>query len=83
MVLSFTQVWVKDRFEKNLFSNAEMRAINSATQSFLGLNSMMLNGNINQPEARATYFKKMARQDGVKNFHMVRGAPGCEFVRYQ
>ena len=75
LVLSFTQVWVKDRFEINLFAGAETRAIYSATQSFLGLNSMMLNGTISQPQARSIYFKKMARQDGVKNFHVVRGNP--------
>jgi serine phosphatase RsbU (regulator of sigma subunit)/anti-sigma regulatory factor (Ser/Thr protein kinase) len=75
VVLLCTQVWVRQQFEINLFETAEDRAISSATQSFLALNSMMLNGNINQPQARSTYFKKMASQDGVKDFHLVRGMP--------
>ena len=75
LILSFTQVWVKNKFEKNLFASAESRAVSSATQSFLALNSMMLNGSISQPKARAIYFNKMARQDGVKDFHVVRGDP--------
>ena len=75
LVLSFTQFWIKDKFEKNLFAAAESRAVGSATQSFLALNSMMLNGSISQPLARTIYFKKMARQDDVKDFHMVRGEP--------
>lgn len=75
LVLIATQVWIEKKFRNNMFENAETRAINSATQSFLALNSMMLNGSISQPQARLIYFKKMAGQDGVKNFHVVRGQP--------
>ncbi len=73
LLLLFAQVWVTRQFEKQMFHDAEERAISSATQSFLGLNAMMLNGTIRQPQARITYFKKMAGQDGVKDFHLVRG----------
>ncbi len=75
LVLVSTQVWIEKKFKNNMFENAEMRAVNSATQSFLGLNAMMLNGSISQPQARLIYFKKMEGQDGVKNFHLVRGKP--------
>ncbi|TAJ79866.1 MAG: hypothetical protein EPO42_05360 [Gallionellaceae bacterium] len=75
LVLIPAQVWVMREFERDLFENAERRAVGSATQSFLGLNAMMLNGSIRQPQARMTYFKKMAGQDGVVEFHLVRGKP--------
>lgn len=75
LVLFLAQVWVDGKFESKLLEEAEQRAISSATQSFLGLNAMMLNGNITQMEARAIYFKKMAGQDGVNDFHLVRGKP--------
>lgn len=75
MVLMLAQVWVEGEFKKKLLEDAEQRAISSATQSFLGLNAMMLNGNISQPLARLIYFKKMAGQDDVNDFHLVRGKP--------
>jgi serine phosphatase RsbU (regulator of sigma subunit)/anti-sigma regulatory factor (Ser/Thr protein kinase) len=73
VMLLIVQIWVTDEFKRELFDNAQHRAINSATQAFWGLNSMMLNGNIGQPDARKVYFKKMAGLDGVQDFHLVRG----------
>ncbi|MFA6015224.1 MAG: SpoIIE family protein phosphatase [Gallionellaceae bacterium] len=75
LVLILAQIWVARQFEATLFADAEKRAIDSATQSFLSLNAMMLNGNISQPHARDTYIKKMASQDGVTDFHVVRAQP--------
>lgn len=75
LTLLLAQAWVTSEFRKELFEDAEQRAINSATQAFWGLNSMMLNGNIGHTEARIVYFKKMAGLDGVTDFHLVRGQP--------
>ena len=75
LVLILAQVWVLREFERKMFEDAGQRATSSATQSFLGLNAMMLNGIINQPQARLTYFNKMAGHDGVEDFHVVRGKP--------
>lgn len=75
MALLLANVWVEGEFKKKLLEDAEQRAISSATQSFLGLNAMMLNGNISQPQARIIYFKKMAGQDDVNDFYLVRGKP--------
>ena len=72
IVLFSAQIWVKDEFEKNLFQGAERRAVSSATQSFLALNSMMLAGNISQLHTRKIYLAKMSNQDGVKDFHIAR-----------
>lgn len=73
LLLVLAQLWVMGEFENKLLKDATQRAVSSATQSFLGLNSMMLNGNISQAQARSTFFRKMAGQDGVRDFHLVRG----------
>ncbi len=75
LLLVLAQVWVTGEFKNKLFEDAKQRAVSSATQSFLALNAMMLAGSIRQPEARVIYFQKMAGQDGVKDFHLVRGKP--------
>jgi serine phosphatase RsbU (regulator of sigma subunit)/anti-sigma regulatory factor (Ser/Thr protein kinase) len=73
LLLVMAQVWVTGEFKNKLFDEAKQRAVSSATQSFLGLNAMMLTGSIRQPDARNIYFQKMAGQDGIKDFHLVRG----------
>lgn len=75
VVLVLAQFWVLKQFEKKLYDNATQSAASSAKQSFLALNSMMLNGSISNIEARSTFFKKMASQDRVDDFHVVRGNP--------
>ena len=75
LVLVLAQVWGTGEFKNELFEDAQQRAVSSATQSFLGLNAMMLAGSIRQPEARVIYFYKMEGQDGIKDFHLVRGKP--------
>ena len=73
LVLTIAQIWVMKQFEEKMFHNAVQSAQNSAMQSFLTLNGMMLNGSISQTDARATFLKKMTTQDGVLDFHLVRG----------
>lgn len=72
LVLLLAQAWVAGEFKQKLLEDAEQSALNSANQSFLALNAMMLNGNISQPEARRIYFGKMAGQSGVIDFHLAR-----------
>jgi methyl-accepting chemotaxis protein len=73
VVLTLAQIWVMRQFEEKMFHNAAQSAQSSAMQSFLALNGMMLNGSISQTETRATFLKKMTSQDGVLEFHLVRG----------
>jgi methyl-accepting chemotaxis protein len=73
VVLSFAQVWLMEQFETKMNQAAEESARSSAMQSFLALNGMMLSGNITDLEARKTFIQKMAGQDGVLDFHIVRG----------
>lgn len=75
LVLVLTQIWMVNAFEKDIVEDSEEKAADSAAQSFWALNAMMLNGSISRPDARITFFKKMATQKGVLDFHLVRGLP--------
>lgn len=71
-VLTLAQTWIMQQFEQKMFQNAAQSAQASALQSFLALNGMMLNGTISQAETRANFVKKLATQEGVLDFHLMR-----------
>src|ERR1017187_7355871 len=73
LALTLAQTWVMKQFEEKMFQNAAQNAQSSAMQSFLALNGMMLSGSISDAPTRGTFLKKMASQDGVLDFHVVRG----------
>jgi len=73
LVLTLAQTWVMSQFKAKMFLSAAQNAQGSAIQSFLALNGMMLNGSISDTETRANYLKKMRSEDGVIDFHLVRG----------
>ncbi|MDP2805021.1 MAG: methyl-accepting chemotaxis protein, partial [Gallionellaceae bacterium] len=73
VVLSIAQAWLMGEFEAKMNHSAAESARSSAMQSFLALNGMMLSGTITDAEARKTFIQKMASQDGVLDFHIVRG----------
>ncbi|KAF0205733.1 MAG: methyl-accepting chemotaxis [Gallionellaceae bacterium] len=72
-VLTLAQTWVMKQFEEKMYHNAAQSAQSSAMQSFLALNGMMLNGSISDGATRSTFLKKLRSQDGVLEFHLVRG----------
>lgn len=72
LVLPLAQMLVMDRFEEKMIEDVRLRAEDSATQSFLSLNAMMLSGTISNPELHAAFLAKMAKQPGVEDFHLVR-----------
>jgi methyl-accepting chemotaxis protein len=73
LVLTVAQIWISKEFETKMLQSAKQNIHSSAMQTFLTLNGMMLNGTISQVESRATFLKKMASQDYVTDFHLVRG----------
>jgi len=75
VVLTIAQIWIMKQFEAKMLHGATQNAQSSAMQSFLAINAMMLNGTISQTETRSTFIKKMAGQDDVTEFHLVRGKP--------
>ncbi|HCI13420.1 MAG: hypothetical protein A2063_02225 [Gallionellales bacterium GWA2_60_142] len=72
LVLPLAQMWVMDRFEEKMIEDVRLHAEDSATQSFLSLNAMMLSGTISNPELRAEFLSKMAKRQGVTDFHLER-----------
>jgi len=77
LVLPLAQMWVMGRFEEKMLEDVRLRTEDSATQSFLSLNAMMLSGSISNSELRAAFLGKMANRQGVTDFHLVR-APGMQ-----
>ena len=75
VVLTTAQIWITKQFESKMIQSATQNLQNSAMQTFLALNGMMLNGTISQADSRATFLKKMTSQDEVTDFHLVRGKP--------
>ena len=73
IALTIAQVWIMNQFEAKMIQGATLNARSSAMQSFLSINSLMLNGSISQADNRSTFFKKMKDQDDVLDFHLVRG----------
>lgn len=73
IVLTIAQVWIMKQFEAKILQGATQNARSSAMQSFLALNSLMLNGSISQADNRAIFLKKMTSQDDVLEFHLTRG----------
>lgn len=75
VMLTVAQLWIAKQFEVMMIQSSAQNTHSNAMQSFLALNTMMLNGSISQSDARAIFFKKMSGQDNVTEFHLVRGKP--------
>ncbi|MGC2166038.1 MAG: diguanylate cyclase [Gallionella sp.] len=71
-VLIPTQLWIERHFKEELLVAAEGRARMSADGVINGMNMMMLNGMIKDPETRALYIKKMGASTGVKELRIIR-----------
>ena len=73
IALTIAQVWIMRQFEAKIIQGSVQNAHSSAMQSFLSINSLMLNGSISLVDNRTTFFKKMKSQDDVLDFHLIRG----------
>lgn len=72
LLLPLAQFWLMERFEEKMLEDVRLHAEDSATQSFLTLNAMMLSGSIANPELRDVFLAKMSSRQGVMGFHLVR-----------
>lgn len=70
VVLPIAQVWVMGRFEEKMLDDIRERTYESATQSFLSLNAVMLSGAIPSHELKDIFLSKLAQQHGVFDFHV-------------
>ena len=71
-VLIPTQLWVERHFKEEILLAAESRARVSADGVINGMNMLMINGIIKDPESRALYIRKMGASEGVKELRVIR-----------
>ena len=64
-----------DRFEQDIFNSAKKEAFVSADGVLNGLNMLMINGIISNPEQRRLYIKKMGSSEGVLSLRVIRNKP--------
>jgi len=66
---------VLNKFEDYVLEGAKKGAFISADGVLNGLNMLMINGIISDPEQRKLYIKKMSSSDGVLNLRIIRNKP--------
>jgi diguanylate cyclase (GGDEF)-like protein len=71
-VLIPTQLWIERHFKEEILLAAERRARVSADGVINGMNMLMMNGMIKDPENRALYIRKMGSSEGVKELRVIR-----------
>jgi len=71
-VLIPTQLWIDRHFKEEILLAAESRARVSADGVINGMNMLMINGMIKDPENRALYIRKMGASEGVKELRVIR-----------
>ena len=71
-LLPVAHLWVMSKFESSMLDNVRLKTQDSATQSLLALNSMMLTGAIGSQATRSAFFNRMSAQKGMEDFHLVR-----------
>ena len=64
-----------DQYEKTVLDGAKKEAATSADGVLNGLNMLMLNGIISDPDQRTLYVRKMGVSDGVLDLRIIRGKP--------
>lgn len=74
VLLPIAHMLVMNKFESNMLEDVQLRTQDSATQSLLSLNAMMLADTIRNEDARAFFINKMSSQVGVEDFHLVRSS---------
>jgi diguanylate cyclase (GGDEF)-like protein len=71
-VLIPTQLWIEHHFREEILLAAESRARISADGVINGMNMLMINGMISDPESRALYIRKMSASEGVRELRVIR-----------
>ena len=75
LVMFLLQHSALDRFEHDILDSAKKEAATSADGVLNGLNMLMINGIISNPDQRQLYIKKMGSSEGVLNLRVIRNKP--------
>ncbi len=73
IILTPAQLWLMNSFESHVLHTAEHRVAASADGLINGLNMMMLNGTISDPEQRKLFVEKMGKTDEIEELRVIRG----------
>jgi|GEM_PF-953275 len=73
VILLLAQRTVVQLFEARVLGDAQQKAEVSADGVLNGLNMLMINGIISQPDQRELFIHKMSASDGVRSLRIIRG----------
>ncbi|MDP1871963.1 MAG: diguanylate cyclase [Gallionella sp.] len=72
LALSFAHIWIMAHIKEEILDGAERRATVSADGIINGMNMMMLNGTISDPNQRLLFINKMSDTENVKEVRIIR-----------
>ncbi|MEI7455239.1 MAG: diguanylate cyclase [Nitrosomonadales bacterium] len=72
LALSFAHLWIMTHIKEEILDGAERRATVSADGIINGMNMMMLNGTISDPNNRLLFINKMSDTANVKEVRIIR-----------
>lgn len=75
VVMLLAQNLALNKFEETILKEAKQKALVSADGVLNGLNMLMINGIISQPDQRALYIKKMGASEKVNELRVMRNKP--------
>lgn len=75
VVMILAQHMALNRFERDVLDDAKKEARLTADGVLNGLNMLMVNGIISNPDQRQLYIKKMGASEGIVNLRVIRNKP--------
>ncbi len=75
VVMVLAQRTALEKFEQFVLNGAKREAIVSADGVLNGLNMLMINGIISDPDQRSLYVNKMGASEGIMELRVIRGQP--------
>ncbi|MFT3851007.1 MAG: methyl-accepting chemotaxis protein [Propionivibrio sp.] len=73
LLLLLAQRWLDQQFKDATYAAADSRAEVAADGVINGLNLLMLNGSIAEPETRKLFVEKMSASESIKELRIIRG----------
>lgn len=75
VVMVLAQRMALEKYEATILDGTIDKAVLSSDGLLVGLNMLMLNGTINDPEQRSLYVGKMGAAEGIIELRLIRGKP--------
>lgn len=72
VVLVISQRWTMASFEQRIVHDAQIRLVSTADGIINGLNMLMINGEITDPEKRKLFVAKMGASENIRELRIIR-----------